>query len=332
MRIGDISLEVPVFLAPMAGYTDAAFRSICRDHGCGMTMTEVVNAEAVVHGSKRTLHLLETVPGERPVGAHIYGRKPDIMAEAAATIEELGRFDLIDINCGCPVRKIVAKGSGVALMSDPARIGDIVAAVKGAVRMPVTVKTRLGIDPDNPTLSDVAQAVQESGGNAVFIHARFASSRHSGPADWEALARIKSERSIPVVGNGGISTASDAVRMMEETGVDGAMIGRAAVGNPWIFDEVRCLFSGEACEPHAPAEHRAVIERHLKALTALKTMERRYRRRRSLPPDQAAALHFRSHLVRYMSGMHGWRELTRNLQNVNTVEAVMEAVDRVMSV
>jgi nifR3 family TIM-barrel protein len=254
-----------------------------------------------------------------------------MMARAAAIIEKLGRFDLIDINCGCPVRKIVAKGSGVALMSDPGRIGEIVAAVRRAVDLPVTVKTRLGPDPDRPTLSAVAEAVESAGGNAVFIHARFASNRHSGPADWNVLARIKSERGIPVIGNGGIDTASDVPAMLEQTGVDGVMIGRAAVGNPWIFDEIRCLFSGKPHTPHSHEEHRQIIARHLHGLVALKTMERRYRRRRSLPPDQAAALHFRSHLVRYMSRMHGWRELTRNLQRVNTAEAVMEAVDKVLS-
>ena len=331
MKIADVSIDCPVFLAPMAGYTDAAFRSICRDCGCDMTMTEVVNAEAIVHGSRRTMHLLETVPGERPVGAHIYGCKPDIMARAAVTIEQLDRFDLIDINCGCPVRKIVAKGSGVALMSDPEKIADIVRTVREAVQLPVTVKTRLGIDPEHRTLSEVAQAVEEAGGSAIFVHARFASSRHSGPADWDALARVKSERGIPVIGNGGVSVASDVPAMLEQTGVDGVMIGRAAVGNPWIFDEIHCLLCGGTRKPHGPTEHRAMIARHLEGLIALKSMEKRYRRRRSLPADQAAARHFRSHLVRYMSGMRGWRELTRNLQQINTAEAVMEAVDEVLA-
>lgn len=331
MNIGRLALDIPVFLAPMAGYTDSPFRSLCREFHCGMTMTEVVNAAAVVHGSRRTMHLLETVEGERPVGAHIYGCEPGTMAEAAAIIERLGRFDLIDINCGCPVRKIVAKGAGVALMAQPERVGRIVRAITEAVTLPVTVKTRLGLKPDRPLLADVARAVEESGGSAIFIHARFALNKHSGPADWAALANVKSALNIPVIGNGGISTASDAVRMIEQTGVDGVMIGRAAVGNPWLFAEISALLAGRAYRTHSAQEHREVIARHLAAMVDLKSKERRYRRRRSLPADQAAALHFRAHLFRYMSGLPGSRELTRALQHINTVDGVLDAVDRVLT-
>jgi len=228
LRIGKLTIETPVLLAPMAGYTDAAMRSLCLRSHCGLVFTEVINAEGIRHGSHRTIHLLETWPGERPVAAHLYGASPDAMAEAAAFVERTGRFDLVDVNCGCPVRKIVVKGAGVALMKDPAKIGAIVRAMRGATVLPVTVKTRLGLSPERANVAEVAQAVEEAGGAGIVVHARYAVNRHTGRADWEALAAVKAARRIPV-------------------------IGKAAVGNPWIFQEAYCLLRGE---PFAPPSRR----------------------------------------------------------------------------
>ncbi|OVE74775.1 hypothetical protein BVX97_06355, partial [bacterium E08(2017)] len=184
-------------LSPMAGYTDSAFRSLCMDNHCGMTYTEVITARGLVHGSKLSQHMLDKTKSEKPIAAHIYGSEPEVMAEAARQIESLNRYDTIDINCGCPVRKIVAKGAGAALMHKPQTIAEIVKAIRGSVSLPVTVKTRLGPTPDNKNISEIAQAVQESGASAIAIHARFTSAKHSGPADWDSLAQIKSELSIP---------------------------------------------------------------------------------------------------------------------------------------
>ena len=302
LKIGPVSIDPPVLLAPMAGYTDAAFRSICKRFHCGAVFTEMVNAAGVVHGSRRTLHLLETMPGERPIAAHLYAKEPGPLAEAAAEVEKLGRFDFIDINCGCPVRKIVAKGAGVALMKNPEKIQAMVRAVRAAVSLPVTIKTRIGFSPDKMNISEVSQAAQEGGAAAIFLHARFASSRHSGPPDWEALARIKSELAIPVIGNGGIACADDVPKMLRETGVDGVMIGRAAVGNPWIFGEIYALLAGLPFAPLSPEERRAIMAEHFERLVELKTKELQYRKRARLPADQGAAVHFKSHLFRYLSG------------------------------
>ena len=320
-----------VILAPMAGYTDSALRGICKRYGCGMVFTEVVNAEAIVHGSKITMHMLETEPGENPIAAHIYGSKPEIMAEAVSIIEKLDRFDFIDLNCGCPVRKIVAKGSGAALMADPQKIHDIIKAMCQATSLPVTAKTRLGLTPERNNISEVAQAMEEAGASAIHIHARFASSRHNGPADWGELSRIKSERNIPIIGNGGVDCAADAPKMLEQTGVNGVMIARAAVGNPWIFDEIEHIFAGKPYTPHSLEEHRQIISEHLDRLVALKSMEKKYRRKKSMPPDQAAALHFRSHLVQYLSGFKGWRQILHGLQTMHTIEGIMAAVDQVLA-
>ena len=238
VNIGSLTVDFPIMLSPMAGYTDAAFRSLCRDFNCGMIYTEVITCRGVVHDSKLTRHMLDTFPNEHPIAGHIYGSEPEIMAEAAAKIEEMGRYDTIDVNCGCPVRKIVAKGAGAALMHDPEKICAIVSAIKKSVSLPVTIKTRLGPTPEMMNISEIAQAAEEAGADGIAIHARFTSAQHSGEADWNALAQIKSERAIPVFGNGGIQTAEDALRMISETGVDGVLIGRAAIGNPWIFDEI----------------------------------------------------------------------------------------------
>jgi len=317
----------------MAGYTDVAMRGLSREYRCGLTYTEVANAAGLVHGSAPTLDLLATAPDEHPAGAHIYGADPGIMAEAAVRIQALGRFDFIDINCGCPVRKIVAKGAGAALMKDPARIARIVEAVRSAVDLTVTVKTRSGLTPERINISETAHAVEEAGAAAIAIHARPASQQHRGKADWEVLARVKQERRIPVIGNGGIETAKDAVRMFRETGVDAVMIARAAVGNPWIFAAVRRLLSGAAWPGHTLEEHASVVRRHLEALIRLKEQEYRGRRRKGarLTVEQAAARHFRGHLHRYLSGFRGWSDVRRGMNDIRTPDDVMDAVDRVLS-
>jgi nifR3 family TIM-barrel protein len=317
-------LPAPVFLAPMAGYTDSAFRSLCLEFGCGMVFTEVVNARGVVHDNRRTLFLLESRPPERPCAAHLYGAEPDILAEAARRVEQTGRFDAMDFNCGCPVPKIVAKGAGAALLKDPGKIERLVRAIREAVSLPVTVKTRIGFDAVN--IGEVGAAIEAGGADAVFVHARLAVNRHAGPADWETLARMKAGRRIPVVGNGGVAAAEDVLTMLRQTGVDGVMIGRAAVGNPWIFREVADLLAGRPVRPHTVAEHRCVILSHLDRMVQSKQNEAKFSRRRS-PPAQAAPLEFRGHLVRYLMGCPGWNAVRRDLEGMTSVEAVRAAVE-----
>ncbi len=331
LQIGNVKLEVPVVLAPMAGYTDAAFRVLCRRFGCGLVFSEVVTAVGLTYGSKRTLHLLETVPGEKPVAAHIYGCEPAVMAEAARLIESLNRFDLIDINAGCPVRKIVAKGCGAALMKDPDKLRRIVGAVAGAVKIPVTVKTRIGFSAESMNVLDVAHAVEDGGASAVFIHTRFATMHHSGPADWDALSLVKAGVSIPVIGNGGIGCARDALDMMDRTGVDGVMIGRGAVGHPWIFDEVRCLLEGGQPEEISMEKRRRIVNEHIQLLMALKKKEYLCRKRVRLTSDESAVLHFRSHLYRYLSGLRGGARVKSRLNEMKTLEDLTSALDEVLN-
>lgn len=326
-KIGDLSVNVPVVLAPMAGYTDTAMRHLCARFHCGLTFTEVANAAGIVHGSKPTLHIMETKYDIGPVVAHMYGSDPGVMAEAAVIVERLGRFDAIDINCGCPVRKIVSKGAGAALIRKPERIGEIIAEVKNSVSLPVTIKTRIGFSSDEMNIIDILHAAENAGADAISVHARFATSKHSGGADWDTLAEVKDRASIPVIGNGGIASASDVLDMLSRTGVDAVMIGRAAIGNPWIFDEVVCLLQGDDHTGHTDIEHRDLIEEHLRMLTDLKAIERLYRRRRSLPPDVSASLHFRGHLAKYLAGRTCWANIRRGLHYVNSPALVMQAVD-----
>ena len=327
LRIGALTIDFPVMLAPMAGYTDAVMRAMAWRHHCGMVFTEVTSAEGIVRGSKQTFHILDTLPGERPVAAHIYGSNPDTLAQAALILEKTGRFQAIDLNCGCPVSKIVVKGAGAALMKHPDKIARIVRTIKQAVSLPVTVKTRLGLAPGLMNISEIAQAVEESGGDAITIHARFATAGHTGPANWLALAKIKSERVIPVIGNGGVASAADALKMVAETGVDGVMIGKAAVGNPWIFHEVRSALRGKPTQPHSHKEHRAVIEDHLRLLVTHKEKARKIKRRPRYSAEVDAVLHFRAHLVGYFRGFEKCNELKRKLQTLRTVDDVLMVVD-----
>lgn len=331
LQIGALRVEFPVILAPMAGYTDSAMRSLCMDFGCGMVYTEVAVAEGVARRMPRTMHLFEARPTERPIAAHMYGANPDAMAQAAQVAESLGRFDTIDINCGCPMRKIVAKGAGAALTRNPARIEAIVRAVRSAVSLPVTIKTRVGFSGDQQNGSEIAHAAESGGAAAIAIHARVATNRHSGAADWEALARIKSERRIPVIGNGGVERAEDAVRMFRETGVDGVMIGRAAVGRPWLFDDIRRALRGEPPVEIDGARLREVVADQLNRLVALKQEEYKARRRHTLSMEMAAVLHFRGHLYRYLAGRPRWPEERRRFGELHTVADVLAMVDRVLA-
>jgi len=325
-QIGDLTVRVPVCLAPMAGYTCAPFRAICRRFHCGLVFTEMVTAEGIVRRQPKTMHYLETLSEERPVGAHIYGSNPDSLAGAARVIESLGHFDLIDINCGCPVPKVTRKGAGVALMREPEKIKAIVQAVSQAVSLPVTIKTRLGLSRELFNISEVAQAAEEGGARAIFLHARLASARHSGPADLDALRRTKSERGIPVAGNGGIRQAHHASEMMEQTGVDAVMIGRAALGNPWIFEEIYCLWSGKPYSPPTAEERKEIIAEHLNRLHDLVAHVDQFRRRQRYTAEQATCHKFRTHLAKYLADVRGARELRRRLMELESIDAVIEAL------
>ena len=331
VQIGPLRVEWPVFLAPMAGYTDGAFRSLCLEQGCGAVVTEMVSAHGMSIGHVRTGHYLDLWGAEHPIGAQLYGSDPGRMAAAAARVAELGRFDFIDINAGCPMPKIRNRGDGAGLMKDPAKMGEITRQVKAAVgaTVPVTVKTRVGWSADTINVMETTGAVEEAGADAIFLHGRVASVRHSGPSDWKLIAEVKRARKIPVVGNGGVKVAADVFQMVRETGVDGVMVGRVALGNPWLFRDIRDLAADR--EPRRPAveEVRAALHEHLRR--EIELMGRRRGKELKLGAELTACLVMRPHLVRYLRGFRDFGVLARTLEERQDAATLLGRVDAVLA-
>ena len=331
LNIGSLRVDWPVFLAPMAGYTDGAFRSLCLEQGCGAVVTEMVSAHGLIRHHLRTEHFLDTWEDEQPIGAQIYGSDPGVMAEAAALVADLKRFDFLDINAGCPMPKIRNRGDGAGLMRDPAKMAEITRQVKAAVAgaLPVTVKTRIGWDADSVNVLETTAGVEEAGAEAIFVHGRVASVRHAGPSDWNLIAEVQRARRIPVIGNGGVKVAADVFRMVRETGVGGVMIGRVALGNPWLFRDIRNLAAER--EPRRPeiAEVRAAIHEHLRR--ELELMARRGKRELKLGAELTACRVLRPALVRYLRGFRGFGVLARTLEERVDAATLLKRVDAVLA-
>ena len=322
----------------MAGYTNAPMRRSCHQRGAAMSYTEMTNDLGLLRDAGKTWQLLETFKDEGPVVAHLYGTEPASLAEAAAKAEQTGRFVGIDLNAGCPVHKITANGAGAALIKDPQRIHDILAAMRRAVRLPLTIKTRLGPQQDKVAIFDILQAAEAAGADALALHGRFTSQGHGGEVHLGLMAEVKRRARIPIIGNGGVCSAHDAWRMFRETGVDAVMIARAAIGNPWIFEDVsRLLSTGE--EPSAPDRSRGrtqrdpgVISEQLEAhMAAELELLRLIRERYALPknaiePEEALATTFRCHLFRYLHGLKGSSHVRGRLHELHTLTDIRTAV------
>lgn len=256
MQIGNVTLGGRLVLAPMAGVTDRAFRQICREHGAALTVTEMVSAKALCYQDKKTPRLLALAENERPAAAQIFGHEPVSMAEGAKIARAVSGCAIIDINMGCPAPKIAGNGDGAALMRDPALAARVIEAVCKAVDVPVTVKFRKGWDQSSVNCVEFAKMCEQSGASAVAVHGRTRAQQYSGQADWDAIRAVKEAVTIPVAANGDVFEPEDAARILAHTGADMVMIGRGALGDPWIFERANALLETGKCPPLPPFDVR----------------------------------------------------------------------------
>lgn len=320
MKIGNIDLgERPVMLAPMEDVTDASFRLICRELGADMVYTEFVSADALIRNIAATTRKLEILPGERPAAIQIYGREVEPMVEAAR-IARAANPEIIDINFGCPVKKVAGKGAGAGLLRDVPKMLSITKAVVEAVDIPVTVKTRLGWDHESKIIVDLAEQLQDCGIAALTVHGRTRSQLYTGTADWDMIARVKANPrlKIPVIGNGDITTPERAREAFEQSGVDAIMVGRASIGAPWIFHDISQYLNTGSYTPLSVAEKFKILRRQI-----LESVDRidQYR----------GILHIRRHLAAspLFKGIPDFRPTRIAMLQASTLDSLMEILDRV---
>lgn len=311
MKIGNIETESNVFLAPMAGITDLPFRKICRSYGAGMVYSEMISAKGLYYNDKKTAELMRIDDNERPCAIQIFGSDADIMAEIVPKVME-AKPDIIDINMGCPMPKIVNNGDGSALMKSPEKIGKIVRKVSAASPVPVTVKIRKGWDDENVNAVEAAKIIEQSGGTAVAVHGRTRTEFYGGSADWDIIKAVKNAVSIPVIGNGDIKSAEDVRRMMDYTGCDAVMIGRASQGNPFIFRQANeYLQNGKVNFFPAPKERLCQMLEHIEMLAAEKGEARGVREARK-------------HIAWYIKGLPGSARLKGEVFRISSIDAMRQ--------
>ena len=318
LTIGGVTLPNNIVLAPMAGVSDLPFRLLCHEQGAGLVCMEMISAKAIYYNNKNTDELMEVHPDEGYTSLQLFGSDPDIISRMAVRIED-NPHTFVDVNMGCPVPKVVNNGEGSALMKNPKLVEEILTALVKASAKPVTVKFRKGFDEEHVNAVEIAQIAESCGVAAVAVHGRTRAQYYSGTADWDIIRQVKNAVSIPVLGNGDVDSPQKAKQIMEETGCDGVMIGRATQGNPWIFrDTVSYLETGIIPDAPTNAEKREVILRHA-------ALECRYK------GEYTAIREMRKHLAWYTSGMHGSARFRQSINNLETYEQLREGVERIFA-
>jgi len=314
MQIGNVKLENKVFLAPMAGVTDMPYRIICREQGCGLVYTEMVSAKGMHYNVNRTLDLMRIDENEQPTAVQIFGSDPSIMAGIASHLDSSDAC-IIDINMGCPAPKITKNGEGSALMNKPELVGEIVKAVSSSTSKPITIKIRKGWNDESVNAVQIAEIAQRNGAKAITVHGRTREQYYSGKADWDIIKKVKESVSIPVIGNGDITTPQDAEKMFEVTNCDAIMIGRGAQGNPWIFKKVlNYLQTGEIISDPSPEEKINMIKRHMEMLVGHKG-------------EHIGICEMRKHIAWYIKGLRNSTYVKERVFRLTSIEKIFELLN-----
>ncbi len=308
LKIGNIELDSQVVLAPMAGVTNSAFKEVVRELGAGLICTEMINDKALIHGNENTQKMIDISEFERPVSVQIFSNEVETLVKAAKVVDKLDNVDIIDINMGCPAPKITKNNSGSKILLYPESLYEMVKGVVDNVSKPVTVKMRIGWDENNINVVENALLAQKAGASAVFVHGRTTKQQYSGEADWEVIKQVKEALDIPVIGNGDIDSPQKAKAMLEYSGVDGIMIGRAAMGNPWIIHQVdHYLKTGELLDEPTIEDKINMIKKHAHKLISLKG-------------EKVAIREMRGHASWYLKGIKGANKFKVKLQEINTLD------------
>ena len=319
-KIGNVDIKNKVVLAPMAGISNNAFRTIVKEMGCGLIVAEMVSDKAIYYKNQKTIDMLYMTDFERPLSQQIFGSDKESFVEAAKFIEQNMKPDIIDINMGCPVPKVASRAqAGSALLKNPDKVYEIVKAVVEAINIPVTVKIRSGWDSNSINAKEIAQICEKAGAKAIAIHARTRSQGYSGNVDWSIIKQVKDAVNIPVIGNGDIKSPEDAKRMLEETNCDAVMIGRGVLGNPWLIeDTINYLENGSLPKERTKEEKIAMIKKHLNYLLKIK-------------PEKVAVSEMRAHTANYLKGLPKTSEVKNKIFKANTKEEFNQILDDYLS-